>query len=117
MSLELPKGITKAEQETVIRWDEDEKVVTVWSASPAVLRKLARLRLTPTSERRRRDGALHGREYRLPLAGFSWGVKRKARRLSEGERQAARERLLRARAHSQEAVSSTERLPDKPEAA
>ncbi|MGD0948617.1 MAG: hypothetical protein ABSA52_14450 [Candidatus Binatia bacterium] len=37
MSLELPKGVSKAEQETVIRWDEDEKTVTIWSASAVVL--------------------------------------------------------------------------------
>lgn len=79
MSIETPKGISRAEQETVILWDEAERVVTIWSASPAVLRKLHRLGLVPTDEKRRRDGALHGREYRIPLQSFRWGLKRRRR--------------------------------------
>ncbi len=76
---ETPKGITRAEQETVIRWDEAERVVTIWSASPVVLRKLHRLGLVPTRETRRRDGTLHGRDYQLPVDSFRWGLKRKRR--------------------------------------
>jgi hypothetical protein len=69
--------MTKAERETVIRWDEESKTITVWSASPVVLRKLARLGLTPTRESRRRTGEMHGRQYTIPLALFRWGLKRK----------------------------------------
>jgi hypothetical protein len=36
-------GLTRAEQETVIRWDEDERVVHVYSASPKTWRRMARL--------------------------------------------------------------------------
>lgn len=98
--LEVPTGITKAEQETVICWDEEEKTVVIWSASPVVLRRLHRLGLTPASESRKRTGELHGREYRLPLAEFRWSVKAKRtpRVLSEAERQRLRERLFRGRA-------------------
>jgi hypothetical protein len=67
--------MTKCEQETIIRWDEESRTVTVWSASRVVLRKLARLGLTPTRESRRRTGELHGREYRVPLTRFRWGLK------------------------------------------
>ena len=77
ITIETPKRISRAEQETVILWDEAERVVTIWSASPTVLRKLHRLGLMPTSESRRRDGALHGREYQVPLEGFRWGLKRR----------------------------------------
>jgi hypothetical protein len=76
-SIETPRGISRAEQETVIQWDEDERVVRIWSASPAVLRKLHRLGLVPTRESRHRTGALHGQEFKLPLARFRWGLKRR----------------------------------------
>lgn len=33
---------TKAEQETVIRWDEDERVLWIWTTSPVVRRRLER---------------------------------------------------------------------------
>jgi hypothetical protein len=46
----MPKTTTRAEQETVLRWDEDEKVVPVWSASPVTWRKLARLGFEPYKE-------------------------------------------------------------------
>jgi hypothetical protein len=66
---------TRAEQETVARWDDEEKVVHLWSASPVTWRKLARLGIEPTRETTR-DGELTGRFYRLPLARFLWGLKR-----------------------------------------
>jgi hypothetical protein len=77
MRVEVPTGISKAEQETVIRWDEGEKTVVIWSASPVVLRRLYKLGLTPASESRKRTGELHGREYKMPLGLFRWGLKRR----------------------------------------
>ena len=91
--------MTKAERKTVIQWDEESQTVIIWSASPVVLRKLARLGLTPTAESRSRSGELHGREYTLPLALFRWGLK--ARR--KGGFLPPRPRI--------EASSSTERAP------
>ena len=69
-----PPRPTRNEQETVLRWDEDEKLVHVWSASPVTWRKLARLGIEPHRETRR-DGQLTGRFYRVPLARFRWGLK------------------------------------------
>lgn len=92
MALELPKGLSRAEQETVVRWDEEEKLVTIWSASPVVMRKLHALGLVPHRESRRRTGELWGREFKVPLAHFRWRV-RAPRQLSETERQALRRRL------------------------
>ena len=94
MSIEVPKGLTAAERETVIRWDEYDRGVTIWSASPAVLRKLAKLGLMPTSESRHRTGELHGREYRVPLAQLRWRLKAKRAELSEADRRRLRERLV-----------------------
>jgi hypothetical protein len=58
---------TRAEQETTIRWDEEEKGVHVWTASPVTLRKLARLGIRET-----RPGGF----FVIPLARFRWGLKR-----------------------------------------
>ena len=70
----MPKTTTRAEQETVLRWDEDEKVVHIWSASPVSRRKLARLGIEPHRETRR-AGEIVGRFYRVPLTRFRWGLK------------------------------------------
>lgn len=102
MSPDLPKGISKAEQETVIRWDEEEKAVILWSASPVVLRRLHKLGLVPAAESRRRTGDLHGREYHLPLSQFRWGLKRRGIR---------REGQFLPKTPRQEASLSTERPP------
>ncbi len=100
---EVPTGLTAAERETVIRWDEADKVVTIWSSSPVVLRKLARLGIAPVRESRRRDGTLHGREYRVPLADFRWGLKR---RLGETQRQRLRQARFARRGAQEQAGSS-----------
>jgi hypothetical protein len=68
---------SRAEQETILRWDEEEQVVHVSSASPKTWRKCARLGLEPVKTVRARDGGESGRVYRLPLAAFRWGLKAK----------------------------------------
>lgn len=67
-------GQSRAEQETVFRWDEDEKVVHVWTASPLTWRKLARLGVQPTRQTTR-EGETTGRFYVIPLQQFRWGLK------------------------------------------
>jgi hypothetical protein len=71
----MPKTATRAEQETVLRWDEDEKLVHLWSASPVTWRKLARLGIEPHRETRR-AGEVTDRFYRVPVTRFRWGLKR-----------------------------------------
>jgi hypothetical protein len=88
---EVPVGLRAGERETVIRWDDETKTVVIWSASPVVLRKLARMGLALHRESRKRTGELHGREYRVPLAQFRWGLKAKRAALSETHRQRLRE--------------------------
>lgn len=83
-------GLTRAEQETVIRWDEGEKVVHVYSASPVTWRRLARLGLTPIRETRH-EGEVTGRFYTLPLARFRWGLKATGRPGNPAALAAARE--------------------------
>jgi hypothetical protein len=66
-------GLTRAERETVIRWDEESKVVSIWSSSPVIWSKLARLGIPATTQ----DGAATGEFYTLLLQGFRWGLKRR----------------------------------------
>jgi len=62
---------TRAEQETVIRWDREDDV-HVWSASPVTWRKLERLAVRETTCQRR----VSGRFYGIPVGRFRWGLKR-----------------------------------------
>jgi hypothetical protein len=70
-------GQTRTEQETVIRWDEDDQEICVYSASPKTWRKCARLGLLPVTETRLRSGETSGKAYRVPVGQFRWGLKRK----------------------------------------
>jgi hypothetical protein len=68
---------TRAEQETVIRWDREDEMVHVWSASPITWRKLKRLGIEPTRETRYRNtDEVSGRFYTVLLSLFRWGLKR-----------------------------------------
>lgn len=69
-------ALTRAERETTIRWDEDDRVVHVSSGSAAVWRKMARLGIKPVKETRLLTGEPSGKFYRIPLAAFRWGLKR-----------------------------------------
>jgi hypothetical protein len=66
---------TRAEQETVLRWDRDDDQVHVWSASPVTWRKLERLGVRPVRETTC-QGRASGRFYRIPLSRFRRGLKR-----------------------------------------
>jgi hypothetical protein len=91
--------MTKAEQETTIRWAADEDMVSIFTAHPPTARKLTRAGYRPT-----RTTTYAGREtswfFRIPLAEFRWRARpgrRSGRRLTEAQRQAAAERLAGAR--------------------
>lgn len=71
-------GQSRAEQETVTRWDEEEKVVHTWSASAVTWRKVARLGLKPTRETTTKSEP-SGKFYILPFERFRWGLKSEAR--------------------------------------
>jgi len=49
--------MTRAEQETILRWDEDGHEVIIDAASPVTWRKCAPLGLDALKEHRRRMGA------------------------------------------------------------
>lgn len=59
----------KGETETVIRWDSEQKIVTIDSYHPAVWRRLEHAGYAPTL-RRQLDGREVGRRYTMPLERF-----------------------------------------------
>ena len=71
-------GLTRAEQETVIRWNEEDKLVHIWSASPVTWRKLARLGIRPSRETTM-AGQPSGKFYTVPWSRFRWGLKSERR--------------------------------------
>jgi len=72
-----PYHPTRAEMETVLRWDQEDDQVHVWSASPVTWRKLARLGVPVTRETRYQGGGVvSGRFYIIPLSQFRWRLKR-----------------------------------------
>ncbi len=88
--------MTKAEQETIFRWTADEDVVSVCTAIPRDRRKIEKAAYRPYRVSTQ-AGKPIGWFYRIPLAEFRWRAGGKRRQVSEGQRQAARERFARAR--------------------
>jgi len=79
---------TLSESETIIRWDDEEQLVHVYSASPRWWLKLARLGFI-VREETTRQGAVTGRFYHpMPIAQFRIGKKRAA---TESQRRRGRE--------------------------
>ena len=76
--------MTRAEQETILRWDEDEQMVSLWSASPRTWRKAAKLGLIPVKVTQYR-GEVTGHFYELPLSRLRWGLKRDSGRPGNAE--------------------------------
>ena len=58
----------------MIWWDEDEKVVHVYSASPVTWRKMARLGLQPVRDVST-QGQPSGKFWHLSFSLFRWGLK------------------------------------------
>lgn len=73
-------SLGRAEQETTIRWDEEEHLVHIWSSSPKTWRKMARLGVAPTRETSR-GGKPSGRFYEMPETQFRWKLKSLAPRV------------------------------------
>lgn len=70
-----PYRQTLAEQETIIRWDREDPQVHLFSANPAIWRKLTRLGIEPV-RRSTVQGEEAGRYYVFPVAVLGWGLKR-----------------------------------------
>jgi hypothetical protein len=67
---------TRAEQETVIRWNRADDLVHLWSASPVTWRKLEGLGIPAGRETRFPGGVVSGRFYTILLSRSAWGLNR-----------------------------------------
>src|SRR2546427_7831641 len=91
-------AMTKAEQETILRWSADDEIVSIFTAHPPAKRKLERAGYRPTKIST--VGAEVGWFYRVPVSELRWRVgakKRPSRPMTEEQRQAVADRLTRAR--------------------
>jgi hypothetical protein len=99
--------ISLAEQETIIRWDPEEKTVNLYSGHPATCRRIERtFGLEPYRVFRFPDGTVTGKDYQMPLAEFRWGKKRRTA-LSEAERGRRAERMAGTRHQKARSVVQT----------
>lgn len=88
---------SREEQETIFRFDGNRDTVNVFTAYPAVKRKLDRLGFAP-----RKVSTMAGEEvgwfYHVPYGQFRWGLKRRVTLTPEQrEARAARGRALQSR--------------------
>jgi hypothetical protein len=80
--------MTKAEQETILRWAADEDTVSVFTAHAPTKRKLEKAGYRPAKVSTRAGGAV-GWFYRVPLAELRWRVgatKRARKPMTEAQR-------------------------------
>jgi len=94
--------VTRAEQETTVRWVADEDGVLIWTAQPSVKRRLEKAGYRPYPGSTR-GGREVGWFYTIPLVEFRWrvGVRRAGRKKPSAASVAA---LAKHRAGFQKAV-------------
>ena len=80
------ENFTAAERETIIRWDDEADLVSIWSAQRPVITKLRR---NPafTEVKSGSHGSSPWAEFTIPVTEFRFSAKRA---VSESQREAAR---------------------------
>lgn len=90
-------GYSRAEQETSIVWDEDEKVAHIYTASPVTIRKLNKL-CEQCGEYSRvwmetdKDGRITAAKFNVPAKLIRFG-KPVTRIMTDEQREVARKRM------------------------
>ena len=93
---EVYGGVSRDEMEVVIRLDRTDQEAHICSTWPEWSRKLERLYGSPKRVTGR-DGKVTSAFWTIPLTAIRLGRPRRSRRMTEEERQAAADRLQRAR--------------------
>jgi hypothetical protein len=114
-------GDRLVEQETVIRWDMEDEVVTIWTAHPNTAKKLRRLGFDPQvfgyyrPSKKSKSGVKKPRswECRVPLSRFRWGKTAAPRKYSEAQHTAMQERGRKLQQQRQSNPENTATSPDK----
>jgi len=89
--------MTRAERETIIRWDSGDRVVTVYTCHRAVWRKAERAGWRQAGECRDRSGRVIGKEFAAPLDQLRFRLVSAEKRASSRREHAARAVLAFAR--------------------
>ena len=83
----------KEEQETVIKWDKSTNLLHIYTADPALMRRLDGLQSYTKTKEHRQGGKVIAAEYEAEKKLLTLRSKAPAVTMSEKQRAAARERL------------------------
>ncbi len=89
--------MTKYEKETIINFNEDSDIATVYSCSPSIWNKLEKLGLEKIDSSENSDGKIISKTYEIDKKLISF---RKPRVLSDEQREKLRERVKKMRRES-----------------
>ena len=93
-------ALTLLEQETVINYNRDEDFMTVYTADPALMRRLKKLPAYELMEESRQDGKVIAMTFKADKSLVTLrGAKKKAKEYTEEEMEELRERGRRIRAN------------------
>lgn len=84
----MSENFTALERETIIRWDDESGLVSIWTAQRPVITKL-RKSAAFTEVKSGSHGSSPWAEFSIPVSEFRFSAKRA---VSESQREAARER-------------------------
>ena len=85
--------MTKEEQETVITWDRATSIMRIYTADPALMRRLDGLQSYTKTREHRQGGKVVAAEYEAEKRLLTLRSKAPASTMSEEQRAAARERM------------------------
>ena len=92
-NLEEAGKMTKEEQETSITWDKSTSIMRIYTADPALMRRLNGLQSYKLIKEHRQGGKVTAAEYEAEKRLLTLRSKAPASTMSEEQRAAARERL------------------------
>lgn len=92
-------GLSLYEQETIVNMNNDEKEMDIYTASPALMRRLSSLPAYKKTGERKQEGKVVAMTFRADKKLLTLrGERVKGRQLTDEEKAAARERLQKAKA-------------------
>lgn len=92
-------GLTRYEQETVINFNNDEDTMQVYTADPALMRRLKSLPAYECIQKDRQDGKVIAMTFKASKKLLTLRSKRVKLELTEEQREERRERAKRIRAN------------------
>lgn len=95
-------SLTFAEQETVITWDRTSDMMEVYTAEPALMRRLSSLPAYEQVEQFTQNGEVVALKFRAEKKLLTLRSKRTTNNMTEEQKEAARERLRKARENRSE---------------